>query len=288
MPAAPLVFSPKNNDTISGNEIVIVGGAIPLGSLQVDLEGESYITSVSANGSWQIVLPNISQLSNGLHTLNIRVIDTAGNTSEANLLTLNKVEAIIPAVTASGVSLVPGVVFPALGSITGPSVLMPIILPELSLPPVKLIEETAGAVELAALPVPNIANVQAAVTVTQSNLITFAGTALPNQDVLIYIHSDQALVYRTHTDNAGLWSFSHDQNVAELTPGEHSVYAVAVDTDAKVKSRPSAVAFFTISKSLWVTIYSLLNLPTTIFAVIILLITIFWLYRLKRRGALAS
>lgn len=286
VPAAPLVFSPKNNDSVSGSEVLIIGAAVPLGVLQVSLGNNSYTTPVNSDGSWQIILPNVNQLINGFHTLIIKVTDITGRTSTATLLTLNKVETITPAVTAPLAFLTPSAV--SLGAGVGPSVLVPTNLPTLPIPPVKLIEETAGATELAGLPVPNISNIQAVVSASQNNLITFAGTALPNQDVLIYIHSDQALIYRTHTDNNGLWSFSHDQNAAELTPGEHSIYAVALDSNAKVKSRPSAVAFFTVTKSLWVTIYNLLNLPTTIIAVIILSITIFWLYRLKRRGALGA
>ncbi|MCX6778671.1 MAG: Ig-like domain-containing protein, partial [Candidatus Magasanikbacteria bacterium] len=287
-PAAPLIFSPKNNDAISGNEVVIVGGAVPSGVVDVTLGGATYSAPVNTDGAWQLVLPNVNQLSNGFHALTIRATDLAGNISPNTTLTLNKVAQIIPAVTAPGVTLLPGAVGGASGALTGPAALAPITLTELPIPPVKLIEETAGAVELAALPVPNVSNVQFTVSANQPNLIAFAGTALPNQDVLVYIHSDQALIYRTRANNVGAWSFAHDQNVTELTPGEHSIYAVAVDTNAQVKSRPSAVSFFTVKKSLWVTIFNLLNLPTTIVTVIILSITIFWLYRLKKKGALAA
>lgn len=288
-PSVPLVFSPKDNDTISGNDILIVGGAVPLGILQVNVEGSLYTAPVNADGAWQIVVPNVDQLAEGLHTLNITVTDAAGNISPATLLTLNKVAQLLPAITPPGISLTPGIV-PGLtvpGVITGPAALAPTILPELPIPPVRLIEETAGAVEIPALPVPTIATAQLATAPERPNLIAFAGTALPNQEVLVYLHSHEALIYRTRADNTGLWTFAHDQNVIELSPGEHSIYAVAVDTDAKVKSRPSTLAFFTVKKSLWVTIYNLLNLPTTIVTVIILFMTIYWLYYLKKKRVLA-
>ena len=142
--------------------------------------------------------------------------------------------------------------------------------------------EIVEAVELPGVPVPEVVETEVAV---ENNVFSFTGKALPNKDIVVYIHSDQAVVYRTRSDDAGNWMINHSQDMVELTPGEHSIFAVTVDADAKVKSRPSEVRVFTIEKSFWVMLFNLLNLKTTILTLIIISITMYWLYALQKRTA---
>jgi hypothetical protein len=81
---------------------------------------------------------------------------------------------------------------------------------------------------------------------TFSDKIIFEGTALPYADVLVYIHSDQAVQYRVQTDANGRWSVEHIQDNLELTPGEHTVYALAVDPASGLQTNPSIIKHFTI------------------------------------------
>jgi len=138
---------------------------------------------------------------------------------------------------------------------------------------------------LPGVPVPQIASVN---TDSNNNVFNFSGTALPGQEVIIYIHSDQAIVYRVKADNNGNWLVNHSQDILELSPGEHSIYAVAVDTGARVKSQPSLVSTFTVSRNWIATILSYLNLRTTAITLVVLLTVSLWLYRLKRAEAATS
>lgn len=131
-----------------------------------------------------------------------------------------------------------------------------------------------------AIPAPQVSNVNA---VAANGIFTFTGKALPNQDVLVYIHSDQALIYRAKADASGIWKFDHSQAELELTPGQHTIYAVAVDPAAKVKSLPSPVSAFMVEKNFWVSLFDKLNLQTTIVTLFALLLSMVWLYQIKRR-----
>ncbi len=81
---------------------------------------------------------------------------------------------------------------------------------------------------------------------TFSDKIIFEGTALPYADVLVYIHSDQAVQYKVQADANGRWSVEHTQDNLELTPGEHTVYALAVDPASGLQTNPSIIKHFTI------------------------------------------
>ena len=120
------------------------------------------------------------------------------------------------------------------------------------------------------------------------DILSFTGTALPDSDVVVYIHSDQALIYQTRTDAQGVWQINHSQATAELMPGEHTIYAVLVDPTAKVKSQPSAVSTFTVKRNFWVMAYRYLNWQTTTATLLVLLFTIAWLYQLRKRRALTA
>jgi hypothetical protein len=146
-------------------------------------------------------------------------------------------------------------------------------------PPATVISEVTRAVEQPALPSPTVISTALQVV---NNSIQFIGKALPNEDVIVYVHSDQALIYRTKADSQGNWAINHSQDVIELAPGEHSIFAITYDEATKSKSRPSLVSTFTVSKSFWVTLYNYLSLPTTIVTIFVLLLTLLWLQRVRR------
>ncbi len=260
--SAPIVLTPQNDARITAATPSIVGVASPLATVELVLDaGNTFTVTADTNGGWQFQVPSSFALSNGSHTFVIRSIDATGKNSDPVRLVLNKV-APAPAPVAR----------------TTPA-------PAIPTPPSSLIGASAGAIELPGVPVPRVTLVNAATT---NDTFDFTGTALPNQDVVVYVHSDQALIYRTKTNDQGAWTVNHSQEVVELSPGEHTVYAVAVDPAAKVKSRPSPVAVFTVEKSFWVTMFQYLNLRTTLITFGVLAIVIFWLYRLQKKESLKA
>jgi len=101
--------------------------------------------------------------------------------------------------------------------------------------------------------------------------------------VIVYVHSEQGLIFRTRTNDKGVWEINHSQGDVELTPGDHTIFAVAIDPISKVKSRPSSVTMFTVKRNLWVTIFKYLNIQTTLISLGVLLVTILWLYRINKK-----
>ena len=239
----------------------------------------------------------------GSHSLTVRAIDFSNNISSfSDPINLSIVTSlpIVPSVvnpivntTPTSVTVRPAVVAAPVSSSVSPAI-------SATVPPASLIRINTQAVEVPGLPVPQINSVvvppATAITnaaaglvsvlpanATVNDVISFTGTALPNQDVVVYIHSDQGLIYRAHTDSKGVWQINHLQSDVELAPGEHTIFAVALDPNAKVKSRPSPVTIFTVKRNFWVMIFQYLNLRTTIVSLVVLGIVGFWLYRLRKK-----
>ena len=91
------------------------------------------------------------------------------------------------------------------------------------------------------------------------------------------------MIYRSKADTSGTWQINHSQSIVELSPGQHTIYAVAVDPGANINSRPSAVSTFTVSKNFWVSVFYRLNLQTTVISFFAILLTMIWLYQIKKR-----
>jgi hypothetical protein len=265
LPMAPIVLSPKNGDRIVEDTPILVGVADPLSQIEITLDIlNKFIITADINGAWQFKLPTDFALKNGFHSFVLVAIDQAGNKSPETLLDLSKIE--LPA--------------PVIAPTPAPTIVPAQELISIPLPPASLVLENTVAVELPGIPVPEVTSVTAA---SRNDFFTFTGKALPNQEVLVFIHSDQALIYRAKADVNGIWQINHSQTEVELTPGEHAIYTVAVDSSAKVKSQPSPVVMFTVEKSFWVSMFSILNLQTTIVTLIVILLAMFWLYRIKGR-----
>jgi hypothetical protein len=286
-PETPIILSPRPGDNITEAQPVLIGVALPLSQLEITLDGKDKFTvSVDVNGAWRFSLPSDFALSDGQHTFTAKSIDLAGNVSPETTLNINKITPIVPITppieTPGGIPApAPGGLPNIPGGVPAPvAPVAPIITPT---PPASIIREVNNAIELPGVPVPEIIAVNMVNIASVNDSFAFSGKALPNQDVVVYINSDQALVYRTRTDNEGIWKINHSQNLTELAPGQHTIFAVAVDPTAKVKSAPSSVSTFTVTKNFWVDMFNRLNLKTTIVTLAAVLLIMLWLYGIKRK-----
>jgi hypothetical protein len=269
IPATPIIISPINNTNITESTPIITGVAQPLTTLEIILDNKNtFISQIADDGSWQFVVPSTLSLSNGRHSFGLRILDAAGNRSDQVLLVVNKIS--VPKIS------VPPVTIPVISGIIPSEAVSPI-------PPASLIRLNTQAIEVPGIQIPKVNNINASVPTTGNDVFTFSGNALPNQDVVVYIHSDQAVIYRAHADSQGVWRVEHSQNDIELAPGDHTVYAVGIDAQAKIKSRPSAVNIFTVKKNFWVMIFKYLNLQTTIVSLTVLSLTMLWLYKINKK-----
>ncbi|MFA6410690.1 MAG: Ig-like domain-containing protein [Candidatus Buchananbacteria bacterium] len=257
-PTAPIVLTPQNNISLTDTTPQIVGVSDPNNQILIRIDNNQFTVTSDSNGAWNFILPSTFALADGTHAVSVVAVDAANNQSPQTTLTINK-------------TTVPVQTLPT--APTGGEVV--------SLPANALINETTQAVELPGIPVPKVSAAGASISTT-GDILSFTGTSLPNSDVVIYIHSDQALIYQTRTDALGNWKINHSQTVSELAPGQHTIYAVTLDTNAKVKSRPSAVSSFMVKRNLWVMIFKYLNWQTTLATLIVLLLAIFWLYRIRK------
>jgi hypothetical protein len=304
-PSQPLIISPIDKSNISEETPTIVGISEASAIINIILdEINNFQTTADEAGVWNFILPSNFALKEGTHQLSVNAVDQAGNASSQTVLSLNKfisTEAVdergstpsqgveplggVGATgTTGGAGGAGGSLIDRIKDLLTPSFLLPPaeIVPSKPIPSTIEIREVAQAVELPGVPVPKILNATIP-TAVASETFRFSGTALPNKDVIVYIHSQQAVIYKTRTDASGVWNIDHSQNIIELEPGEHTIFAVMVDPTAKVKSRPSGVSTFTVEKNFWANLYYLLNIQTTLIALAIILATMIWLYRIKMK-----
>jgi hypothetical protein len=104
-----------------------------------------------------------------------------------------------------------------------------------------------------------------------SDQITFTGTSIPNTSVVLFIHSDQVVVYKTKTDKDGNWMYKHSQNDVLLAPGDHEVFAVTYDDGSKIKSKVSEIKKFEVKEDVFSKILRYLDLPTTLLTLFVLI-----------------
>ena len=258
-PLAPIVLTPDNNSQVTNSNPEIIGVAEALSQIVITLDNnQSFTTTADSNGAWRFILPSSSSLTDGLHNIVVGIIDQSGNIGPNIQLSITKIFSPI-----------------IVGEITAP------IIPSVPLPPGVGISEIIESIELPGIQLPEVS--QTAVTV-DNNILKFGGKSLPNKDVVVYIHSTQALIYQTKSDKDGNWTINHSQDIIELSPGQHSIFAVTVDPVAKVKSLPSEVKLFEVKRNLIAVIFNLLNIQTTLFTLFVVAIAIFWLYRIRKKN----
>ncbi len=69
--------------------------------------------------------------------------------------------------------------------------------------------------------------------------VTFAGRALPNSFVTLYIYSTP-IVVTVKTDISGAWKYTLD---TELPNGSHNLYVATVDSGGKILAKSPAIPF---------------------------------------------
>ena len=251
--ATPIILSPADNTAVEAATPTIIGVAEANQTINLVLDGVlRYAVKTASDGSWQFVVPASASLANGAHSISASATDSVGRQSAAATASFTKVT-ISPSAATTTVAT--------------------------PLPAAELVALAGEATELAGVPVPQTSGVSFD---TSGQIITFSGTALPNQEVLVFVHSSQAIIYRTVADANGNWLINHSQTVAQLAPGEHSIYSVAVDKEAKVKSRPSIISSFTVRQNWLGLIFSRLNWPTTAAALIVAGLTLMWVWKLNK------
>jgi len=280
-PDAPHISSPTNNETVSERTPIIFGVSEPLADIEVTLDtGKIFHVSADAGGNWILIVPSDTVFPLGSHTVSATAFDQAGNRGGTASITMAIVS--LPSIPSPSPGA-PIISVPSLPVVTLP-ILAPEVFPLKKLSPGPqapvVVREVTEAIELPGLPAPKVEKAQA--IVQQGNAFEFSGTALPNQEVVVYLHS-QAVLYQTRADEKGIWKVRHEQDRVELTPGDHAIFAIALNRGLKIKSRPSSVGIFKVEKNFWVMMFQYLHLQTTIITIGVLLVTIGALYGIKRR-----
>jgi len=104
------------------------------------------------------------------------------------------------------------------------------------------------------------------------NNIKFSGTGIPNSEIILFIHSDQAITYKIKVSHDGNWDLNHSQSEVELEDGEHKVYGVTLNSPSHIKSPPSSVINFTVKENFITKILSYFDVPTTLLTVFLAII----------------
>ena len=142
--------------------------------------------------------------------------------------------------------------------------------------------ENLEYVEIAVVLIPEVIKIKP--LQVKNDLFRFTGKALPNKDIIVYINSEKTLVYRIKSKADGLWEFYHSQENIELKPGIHTIFSVMIDEKAGVKSAPSEIKYFIISKNILAQMLGYLNLQNTLITLLVLFVAILILYRTRRKN----
>jgi|GEM_PF-1389547 len=143
----------------------------------------------------------------------------------------------------------------------------------------RLVEIIQRAEESPILATPIIMNVS---SVEIGNTISFTGTGIPNSDLVLFVHSEQAFVSQTHVAQDGTWKFIHDQDILTLAPGDHTIFALTLDEKSNIKSVASPITSFVVSVNYPALIISKLDIMTTLLTISIIIIGIY-IFILRRR-----
>ncbi len=147
------------------------------------------------------------------------------------------------------------------------------IVPPLTVP---VINNLTRAKESPILLVPKVASITQA---TAANTLELTGTSVPNTEVILFIHSDQVVMYSTKADHNGAWKFVHSQDTVNLAPGEHSIFAVTYDKGSNIKSKPSLIKTFEVKKSKLADLRGYFHLSTTLLTLLVGLLGAIYLFR---------
>ena len=74
--------------------------------------------------------------------------------------------------------------------------------------------------------------------------LVFSGKGPADSNLLVFIDDTQSLVYKTKTDEKGLWSFQQAQKYGKLGDGAHFAFAIVLDEDGFASSLPGPATAF--------------------------------------------
>lgn len=259
-PVAPIILIPKNNDTLTDGAPMITGLSASEADLEISIDGTIFKVRATTGGIWEFKLPIDYALTDGEHIISVKSIDSLGREIGPTEITVKKITTV--------------------ATVTRTVAPTTIIAPATPITPIEAVELSAQAVVSESITPPSISNINSAII---NNDIVFSGTAAPNKDVLVYIHSSQALIYRTKSDASGNWVVAHSQDEVELSAGKHTVYAVTVDSQEKLKSQPSSVAGFDVKKSIAAAALKTLDIKTTVLALVVMAMVFYWLCLIKNK-----
>ncbi|MFC1612251.1 hypothetical protein ACFL29_00150 [Patescibacteria group bacterium] len=279
-PNAPVVLSHENNESIINRTPLLFGTAEPLTDLEIIFNENKFDKKIDNSGTWSFAIPEELTLSDGVHIFEFKLTDIMGHESKTTILKLNVItpapiepkiiEPIAPAEPEAPKGIVESII----------SKFTPKPKPEFKpdTPQIEVEPEVLDVLEIPSLPAPKISKIES----PANNIFSFNGSSLPNEDIIVYINSEKTLLYRTKSNSEGLWDIHHSQEIIELAPGEHSIFAISINEKAKVKSSPSPIEIFTIKKNYWVLALSYINFQTTILAIVVLLFSVLFIYRARR------
>ena len=266
-PNPPQLLAPVQ-EQLSDSLPLFIGQTEPFALIELRF-GDGFIASVNADASgvWFYQVPTEEAFALGEQAITLTATDRAQNESSERFVAFTIIE--------------PPVLVPVspIAILEGEETELIVVTPEI--PGQEVIEELSESIELPGLSVPIIS---ASVHRVEGERFAFQGTTFPNADVAVFLHSTQALVYQTQADAEGVWGIEHDQEELTLAPGDHSIYAIAVDPEARVKTKPGPIQVFSVEKNFWVELYGYLNLQTTLIVLGILIVVTLWLFSLKKRG----
>jgi len=275
-PPAPVILFPKEGEEEISTSPTITGTAEPQNLIKIIFGGFPFNTNSNSDGTWEIIIPKGIVGVGETVEISASAVDTAGNESDSTNITISTSQAEVGRSLAEVVEIPAQPSAPILPTVVVPIVTEPIV--EAITPVVEIEPGIIEAVEIPELPVPEISSV---VTEVAGNNFNFSGTALPNTTVVVYINSEQTLVYTTKSDSNGRWAIEHSQEDVALHPGEHTIFAVSVDEGSKVKTPISSVRRFVVRRNFWVMVYNHLNLQTTIISMGVLLLAVWYIFRLR-------
>ncbi len=107
-----------------------------------------------------------------------------------------------------------------------------------------------------------------------ANNIIVKGRGIPNSNIVVFIHSEQAVIYSARVDSEGNWEVKHSQNDVELAEGGHTVYALTLDAGSKTKSQPGDVFAFSVERNNIAAFLLYFDFTTTVITIALLLTAI--------------
>jgi len=268
-PFKPILDQPQTPS--NKTEVQFSGTAEPGSSIELYVGGKTVglrVRSAQGNGAFT----GSVVLGEGEYELAVTATDNSGNISERSDPRTVKIDLTVKLIEP-GQSVVPET--PAVPQEQVPPTATSVAL-EIPISPEEgatagggIFESVAGAKESPVLQAPQIVQVTG---ISLGNDITIVGKGIPNSEVIVFLRSDRAVVYRALVGTEGDWNVTHSQNDIELADGEHEVYALTLDPESQIKSQSSTIKKFSVKKNQLAAVLSYFDLTTTLLTVLLALL----------------